>query len=500
GSPCIDGADDALAPATDADGNPRRDDPGIPNLGVGPPWADMGAYEFQGDSPAMRALVVESTHATAVPITGDTPGATPYHRICADGASVTLTAPAQADGLQFVRWEDGGGTLLTRRLALSLVIGADTTVVAVYEAVTDFYVNDETAEDGIAPGDEGNAGTSPESPMRHIQVLLDRYPTIGTGCTVHVSAGTYVENIVIDADHSGLTLQGAGADRCTIDGGATDTCIHLILFDQGSIAGFTICNGAASYGGGVRFNSAAGPTLRDCVVRDNVSSTWGGGIYAFNCTPTLRDCTVQDNTSQYGGGLFLYMASATAERLTVTGNTASLEGGGIRAYDSSPTLRECTVKGNTAVYGAGFYFHTASPTLDDVAVVGNTASGQGGGLFLHTSSASISHTVIAGNAATNHGVGIFTYNESPTVSHVTIHGNRAQVGGGIYAYAPPPLPWSPTPSSGTTATTCSNAAPRGRASKTATRAPATPRRTRSSPPQAIGTTQARQETPATIPG
>ncbi|HUU20964.1 MAG TPA: right-handed parallel beta-helix repeat-containing protein [Phycisphaerae bacterium] len=45
GSPCIDAADGLAAPELDFDGNERCDDPGSPNAGLGPPWADMGAFE-----------------------------------------------------------------------------------------------------------------------------------------------------------------------------------------------------------------------------------------------------------------------------------------------------------------------------------------------------------------------------------------------------------------------------------------------------------------------
>jgi len=47
GSPCIDAANGPVAPDYDQDGNGRVDDPNSPNTGVGPPWADMGAYEYQ---------------------------------------------------------------------------------------------------------------------------------------------------------------------------------------------------------------------------------------------------------------------------------------------------------------------------------------------------------------------------------------------------------------------------------------------------------------------
>ena len=56
GSPCIDAADNTAVPTgidTDLDGNPRFvDDPGTMDTGNGkPPIVDMGAYEFQGETP-----------------------------------------------------------------------------------------------------------------------------------------------------------------------------------------------------------------------------------------------------------------------------------------------------------------------------------------------------------------------------------------------------------------------------------------------------------------
>lgn len=48
GSPCIDAASGDYASNEDIIGNPRIDDPGIPNTGSGsPPYVDIGAYEYQ---------------------------------------------------------------------------------------------------------------------------------------------------------------------------------------------------------------------------------------------------------------------------------------------------------------------------------------------------------------------------------------------------------------------------------------------------------------------
>jgi hypothetical protein len=48
GSPAIDAADGAVLPEADIEGQARVDDPDTPNTGVGdPPYADMGAFEYQ---------------------------------------------------------------------------------------------------------------------------------------------------------------------------------------------------------------------------------------------------------------------------------------------------------------------------------------------------------------------------------------------------------------------------------------------------------------------
>jgi len=50
GSPCIDSANGDLAPELDIEGFSRWDDPDVTNTGVGDPdYADMGAYERQGE-------------------------------------------------------------------------------------------------------------------------------------------------------------------------------------------------------------------------------------------------------------------------------------------------------------------------------------------------------------------------------------------------------------------------------------------------------------------
>ncbi len=74
GSPAIDAADTGVPgwPATDAEGQPRGDDPATPNTGVGPvPYADLGALEFyvNPDAPPVVTAPATATVAENSPLT-----------------------------------------------------------------------------------------------------------------------------------------------------------------------------------------------------------------------------------------------------------------------------------------------------------------------------------------------------------------------------------------------------------------------------------------------
>jgi parallel beta-helix repeat protein len=113
GSPAIDSADSGVAgqPAADVEGNPRVDDPAMPNTGTGPrPYDDRGAFEFQpgpaSDAPPVAALTVTpSFGAINLKITADASAsidtdATPidtYAFDFGDGTVVGAQAIATAD-------------------------------------------------------------------------------------------------------------------------------------------------------------------------------------------------------------------------------------------------------------------------------------------------------------------------------------------------------------------------------------------------------------------
>src|SRR6185503_1966220 len=102
GSPAIDNANSSVAewPSTDADGKARRDDPGVPNNGLGPvTFADRGALEFQGSSPGGNQAPV--ARLAASPSSGTAPLA----------VRLDASASSDADGsVVSYRFEFGDGT------------------------------------------------------------------------------------------------------------------------------------------------------------------------------------------------------------------------------------------------------------------------------------------------------------------------------------------------------------------------------------------------------
>lgn len=75
GSPAIDAADGSVAPATDAVGSPRYDDPRTTNSGTvaaNTSFADIGAFEFVEGAPSDLDLVVVAAGGPAAALEGDT--------------------------------------------------------------------------------------------------------------------------------------------------------------------------------------------------------------------------------------------------------------------------------------------------------------------------------------------------------------------------------------------------------------------------------------------
>ncbi len=155
------------------------------------------------------------------------------------------------------------------------------------------------------------------------------------GDTVLVDDGVYTENINFLG--KAITVQSVnGAGSTTIDGNQTGS---VVTFENNELSsavlkGFTITNGSATGGGGIRC-SGSSPSITNCTITGNSASN-SGGISCATSSPTITNCII-------------------------SGNTANWEAGGIRCYNnSSATIINCTISNNTAFAGGGIYCNTSS--------------------------------------------------------------------------------------------------------------------------------------------
>ncbi|MGN0856495.1 MAG: hypothetical protein ACI4QJ_03740, partial [Candidatus Spyradenecus sp.] len=157
------------------------------------------------------------------------------------------------------------------------------------------------------------------------------------GETITVQAGTYLERVDVKTKKLRIVAAEADATKTIID--ANHEGRAVALNENSEIVGFTIINGAASEGAGVR-----GGTVRRCIIRDNTLTYngFGGGIYgAF-----AESCLIYNNGSSTqrssGGGA----SNSELLNCTVAANAAE-KGGGL--YDC--TAKNCVIALNTDLSG-----------------------------------------------------------------------------------------------------------------------------------------------------
>ncbi len=225
------------------------------------------------------------------------------------------------------------------------------------------------------------------------------------GDEIIVDPGTYNGNLVFcGAD---VILRGSDPEdrdvvaSTIIDGGARGSVVSLTgnESEECVIAGLTIQNGRAAYGGGVWGNQSHA-TIKDNVVTRNSALEGGGGIYS--CDGCVQSNLITTNSATSGGGLS--HCHGTIETNIISGNS----GGGL-------AFCEGTIRGN--------------------AIIGNSTEGSGGGVN-DSDGGIIEGNTICHNRAQRYGGGLQGC-EFGTIRNCIIWGNTAPEG--------PELIWSSAP-------------------------------------------------------
>jgi len=266
------------------------------------------------------------------------------------------------------------------------------------------------------------------------------YPTIQEGIdhgsdgdTVLVQPDTYYENLNFYGHNVVLAslflTSGDTAYVCStvIDGGMAGSVIILESGeDRGAqVVGFTIQNGYAECGGGIRC-SGTSPAISNNNIRGNwVSGEYagGGGIACYHGSPLIYSNRItRDSVYAYdgwgcGAGIDCYGSGAEITNNTISGNfirsfCGTNYGGGICCFCSNPTISSNIIADNFS-FNAGW-------------------GGDGGGLYCYQSNPTISNNIFSHNLG-DHGGGIAFVSSASNMRSNAFTGNWGYYdGGAIY--------------------------------------------------------------------
>jgi len=230
------------------------------------------------------------------------------------------------------------------------------------------------------------------------------YPTIqdaindcNDGDTVIIDPNTYTGPGNRDIDFLGKAITVRSTDpndpnivaATIIDCNGTETEPHRgFRFWQGEdansvVAGLTIINGYAPLMpghrtpiGGAIYCVNSSPTIRQCVIRDNLAGV-GGGIYCGESESIISNCEITGNSARYGGGIRLYSCQSDISNCLITDNTAwERNGGGVIISWGDAAITNCTISNNVADrrISGGMYCDEATVTITNCIFWDNSPS------------------------------------------------------------------------------------------------------------------------------
>ncbi len=176
------------------------------------------------------------------------------------------------------------------------------------------------------------------------------------------------------------------------------------------IDGFTIANITGFSGflssalvcmtDGTTFRGSS-PTIRNCVINNNMGDE-GAGLYCyFGCNPVIENCLfIANNSYISGGAISIWDGSPILKHCQFIGNKSDFWGGAVSARGGSPVFRDCIFAGNMALSGGCFYFEdTIAPEIVNCTIIDNIATETVSALYATSSSdLKIENSVFWGNA------------------------------------------------------------------------------------------------------
>jgi len=292
-------------------------------------------------------------------------------------------------------------------------------------------------------GSNENTGLTPEDPLMSITKAMKTICTPGGPHTIHLAPGSYSASLTGEQFpilcQDSVSICGIPDSITMLDGEGNDSVLHAQSVKGFTLTNFNICNGMASYGGGI-YSLNSYFTIDNLIIHNNSATSGGGGMYfEGDCQLDTDNLNLSNNYASTGGGIYLENAIIDLENVVLKNNVGHNQGGGIFCNQSDPVFRNCLVDSNSSNNGGGVACNESNPLMQNVTISNNSAH-NGGGIFCVSSNPDLQNVTIASNNSTINGGGI--YLESSTLSfndslRSNISLNKAHWGKDLYSISSP---------------------------------------------------------------
>ena len=256
-----------------------------------------------------------------------------------------------------------------------------------------------------ADGNDANAGTA-AAPLKTVTKALNTLTNLLSNCetdvdgvTIHVAAGTYLEN-ALPKISSAVTIEGVASDRTAAKIGKTGDRIFLVENAGAVLRNLTVQNGTCdNSGGNIRLNAGM---VTNCVITGATvtgNDKLGANIYMVG--GTVADCLIDGSTGRRNTrGQGVYMTGGYVVRCRIVNQVAGNDTGahslGVGAYLTGGVIDNCLIAGNTSGIGALYLYGGKAVNC---TVAGNTAraANQCIGIYVSASSSSVVNCVAYSN-------------------------------------------------------------------------------------------------------
>ncbi len=171
----------------------------------------------------------------------------------------------------------------------------------------------------------------------------------------------YINDTVINGNHNGVVV--------TFQNGETSSAI---------LKGFTITNGYAADGGGIKCSNASKPVIDHLIISNNTASDDGGGVACFNnSSMKITNCIFNDNiANDNGGGIFLNHCKGLIDNCLFSENISYGGSSAIDCWTADPLIINCTFFDNISYGWATIgIWDSSNPIIFDCIVSNNTGTG-----------------------------------------------------------------------------------------------------------------------------